>query len=93
MALPKVEYDWSTADEAESSECAVYSICAKIIQSPPSEDYLSFGITVTDAFGRCLGTVHDITCDKQRLDNLVNLCNHLSLSFCHLNDVIEDFLS
>ena len=37
--------------------------------------------------------IHDITADRQALDELVTLCNHLCLSPCHLQDVVDDFLA
>jgi len=38
-------------------------------------------------------SVHDITSDKNRIINLINLCNQLELSSIHLHDVIDDFLA
>lgn len=55
-------------------------------------DRIAYGISVTDAWGKTLQTVHDITCDRDSLEGLVNLCNRLGLALCHLEDVIEDFL-
>ena len=37
-------------------------------------------------------SVHDITSDKERLQELISICNHLQLSPIHLSDVIEDFI-
>ncbi len=38
-------------------------------------------------------SVHDITSDRQALDETVSRCNYKKLSTIHLNDVIEDFLA
>ena len=40
-----------------------------------------------------VASVHDVTTDKQALDELVSLCNRLELSTVHLLDVVEDFLA
>ena len=40
-----------------------------------------------------VASVHDVTTDKQALDELVSLCNRLELSTVHLMDVVEDFLA
>lgn len=39
-----------------------------------------------------VASVHDITSDKHRLEELVSMCNRSRLSPIHLDDVIEDFL-
>lgn len=52
----------------------------------------SYGIAVYRK-GRKLRTVEDITIDRERLEQLVCLCNRCRLSLCHLEDVIEDFLA
>lgn len=40
-----------------------------------------------------VASVHDVTSNKQALEELVLLCNHLNLSLVHLNCVIDDFLA
>ena len=39
-----------------------------------------------------IASVHDITSEKNKLQNLVGLCNKLELSPIHLNSVVQDFL-
>ena len=39
-----------------------------------------------------IASVHDVTADKERLQQLIGLCNSLQLSPNQLTDVIEDFL-
>lgn len=98
MALPEVEYDCPAVCDEESDDAPlccdklIYSVFSEMIESPILGDYCGFGISVTDEQGRCLCTVHDITCDREQLEGLVTLCNRYKLSFCHLYDVIEDFL-
>lgn len=36
--------------------------------------------------------IKDISTDKNKIEELVTLCNSLSLSPIHINDIIEDFL-
>lgn len=51
------------------------------------EPYCSYGI-------RCGGMeIADISCDREKLAKLVDLCNHLALDPIHLRDVVEDFLA
>lgn len=99
MALPEVEIDWSAVQTEECEETSLcgdnltYSVFSEMIESPVLGVYCGFGICVNNEQGCCLCTVHDITCEREQLEGLVTLCNRLNLSFCHLYDVIEDFLS
>lgn len=38
-------------------------------------------------------SVHDVTPDKSRMQELVRKCNRMELSAEHLRDVVEDFIS
>ena len=58
----------------------------------------SYGIAayadaVEDGTATIVASVHDVTTDKQALNELVSLCNRLELSTVHLMDVVEDFLA
>ena len=70
---------------------------AKEIYSLGTDLRTSYGIaayaeSVEDGTATIVVSVHDITTDKQALDELVSLCNRLELSTVHLMDVVEDFL-
>lgn len=100
MALQEVEFEWPAVCEEDRSDVTlpdcdkmIYTVFAEMIESPLLGEYCGFGISVTDAQGRCICTVHDVTCEREQLEGLVCLCNRNNLSFCHLYDVIEDFLS
>ena len=59
---------------------------------------VSYGIAAyaaadDDGTASVVAYVHDITQDKQKLSELVDLCNRLELSVCHLLEVAEDFLA
>lgn len=59
---------------------------------------ISYGIAAyadaeEDGTATIVVSVHDVTTDKQALDDLVSLCNRLELSTVHLMDVVEDFLA
>ena len=58
---------------------------------------ISYGIAIfadadTDGTVTVISSVHDITSDRSRLENLIQRCNDLDLSPIHLEDVVEDFL-
>ena len=62
-----------------------------------SDSRKSYGIVAysnadTDKTATIVAAIHDITSDKQKLLELVQLCNKLQLSVIHLGDVVEDFL-
>ena len=52
------------------------------------ENNLSYGIKYTNGGQR----IDDLSFDKQRVQDLVDLCNQLQLDPVHLLDVAEDFL-
>ena len=53
----------------------------------------AYADTEEDGTATIVATVHDVTTDKQALDELVSLCNCLELSTVLLMDVVEDFLA
>ncbi len=38
-------------------------------------------------------SIHNMTSDKEKLQELINTCNRLKLSTVHLCDIAEDFLA
>ena len=62
------------------------------------ENRTSYGIAVysnaeVDGSSTVIESVHDVTCDKERISRLIRDCNELHLSHVHLLDVVEDFLT
>ena len=54
---------------------------------------VTYGIVAYDlSSDRVIAHIGDITCDKARIEHLVDLCNQVKLSPIHLRDVVEDFL-
>ena len=71
---------------------------AEEIYSLGSSSRTSYGIAAyadadEDGTATIVASVHDVTTDKQAIDELVSLCNRLDLSTVHLIDVVEDFLA
>lgn len=65
--------------------------------SPDDEARVSYGIAVyshseQDGTASIIASVHDITSDRERIANLVMMCNRGHLAPEHLNDVVEDLL-
>ena len=59
---------------------------------------VSYGISVysdskTDGTANIIHSIRDVSSDLSLMTELVNLCNRLSLSTCHLTDVVSDFLA
>ena len=46
-----------------------------------------------DGTATVLASVNDISSERDKLEELVQICNRAELSLVHLNDVIEDFLA
>lgn len=45
-----------------------------------------------DGTGAIIASVHDISTEKEKIAELVSLCNRYHLAPEHLRDVIDDFL-
>ena len=69
------------------------------------EEKYSLGAEVRRAYGiasyanatdsgtaEMLASVHDVTSERPRIEELISTCNRLELSPIHLSDVIDDFL-
>ncbi len=59
---------------------------------------VSYGIAAyadaeTDGSASVVASVRDVSPDKDRVLDLIKLCNQVELSPVHLFDVIEDFLN
>lgn len=59
---------------------------------------VSYGIAVyshaeSDGTATVIASVHDVSAEKDRTDDLVSLCNHHHLDPEQLFDVIDDFLA
>lgn len=68
------------------------------IYTHSNETRTAYGIVAysdadSDKTATIVAAIHDVTGDKQKLLNLITLCNELHLSVIHLGDVVEDFLA
>lgn len=68
------------------------------VYSVEADSRVAYGIAAyVNADGNSTATivasVHDITTDRNSLEDLVLKCNRLELSLIHMNDAIEDFLT
>ena len=45
-----------------------------------------------DGTATIIASIRDVTPNREKIDNLVELCNRLELSVVHLEDVVEDIL-
>lgn len=59
---------------------------------------VSYGIAAysnmeTDGSATVLAVINDISSSEQSIVALIEKCNRLKLSLCHLNEIVEDFLA
>lgn len=62
----------------------------KIIKSNiivEGKEYITYGIYYNETIW-----IEDVSIDKAKVMNLINLCNTCVLDPIHLNDIVEDFL-
>lgn len=60
--------------------------------------HVSYGVAVyayvdSDGAATVIASVHNVSTQKERIDELVFLCNRYHLAPEHLSDVIDDFLA
>ena len=55
-------------------------------------EHTTYGIALSEG-SSLIESVNGLSCDKQKVERLAELCTQLDLSPEHLSDVIEDFLA
>lgn len=64
----------------------MYFLNEKTVTNEDGETALSYGITYEG------NAIYDVCTEKEKVQDLVDLCNKEGLEPCHINDVIDDFL-
>lgn len=54
--------------------------------------HLEFGIDVFKD-KKIIKSIHSISENKEDIEKIVSLCNELDIEMCHLDDIIEDYLT
>lgn len=60
------------------------------------DEYTTYGIALADIGedgANLIESVNDLSCDRDKVERLAELCTKLELSPEHLGDVIDDFLA
>ncbi len=74
-----------------------YSIVKEIYclgqSSRTSYGIVAYANSEKDGTATVIASVHDVTTDRNSLEELVLLCNRSKLSTIHLNDIVEDFFA
>ena len=72
-----------------------YSVFVEMLKNEDSVAYTAYGIVVCsmeDNERKEVLKISDVSSDKSRVEELVDLCNKEQLEPIHIYDVIEDFL-
>lgn len=71
-----------------------YSTVSDTVTSGNGQIFKVYGITVRyeEKGTIIIRTVHDISPNRQAIEQLVKLFNEYQLDVCHLDDAIEDFI-
>lgn len=62
------------------------------INNTQRHSHCEFGIDVFNE-GQLLKSITSITENKNDIENIVAMCNELEIELCHLDDIIEDYLT
>lgn len=55
-------------------------------------EHTTYGIALAEG-SHLIESVNGLSCDKQKVERLAELCTQLELSPEHLSDIVEDFLA
>ena len=64
----------------------MYKVTETIIKTNENTEIITYGIKSKHY------SFKDLSCDKNKVEQLCKLCNDKKLDECHISDVIEDFL-
>lgn len=73
-----------------------YEINEKNLAKKDGENYTTYGIDcfeMENGFKRLLNQITDISLNRSKTQDLVDLLNNSKLSYIHIYDTIEDFIS
>ena len=74
----------------------IYEINEKNLARKDGESYTTYGIDcfeIENGFKRLLNQIIDISSNRSKTQDLVDLLNSSKLSYIHMYDTIEDFIS
>ena len=53
----------------------------------------TYGIAAVTQDGETITSIRDISCNREKVQAFVDLCNTLGLSLLHIDDAVDDFLA
>ena len=53
----------------------------------------TYGIAAITQDGETITSIRDISCNREKVQAFVDICNSLGLSLLHIDDAVDDFLS
>lgn len=57
-----------------------------------TNENLGFGIEIFEN-NTCIKRIEDLSNDKKSIDKLIRICNDLQIEKCHIDDIIDDYLT
>lgn len=78
-----------------SGYCGIDLTCELVenyIDDSQQMRYTTYGIRVMDRQGNTLVYYADVSTDRDRMDDIVALCNSCGASAIHIQDILEDCL-
>ena len=54
---------------------------------------ITYGIVAVTENGKTITSIRDISCNREKAQAFVDLCNTLGLSLLHIDDAVDDFLA
>ncbi len=64
----------------------MYKVTETVIKAEDDTSRITYGIK-SENF-----SFNDLSCDKNKIEKLCQMCNDKDLNECHISDIIQDFL-
>lgn len=78
---------------SQSDLSAYYTLCHTVKYQIELGCYGSYGVIARDREGKLIRRIEDISTDSACVLRLVRLLNGFRVSYCHIQDILEDFFA
>ena len=70
-----------------------YQLLTETIDIGDGMARITYGIAAVTQDGETITSIRDISCNREKAQAFVDLCNTLGLSLLHIDDAVDDFIA
>jgi len=71
----------------------IYQLLTETIDIGDGTARITYGIAAVTKNGKTITSIRDISCNREKAQAFVDICNALGLSLLHIDDAVDDFLA